>query len=69
MKTPLGKNDIGKFLSKAAQKAGIRVPGFNKQATTLWRRAVFQGLLMQTHQRTLLLNIESLQSYKSANEQ
>ena len=27
MKAPLGKNEIGRFLSKGIEKAGIQVPG------------------------------------------
>ena len=71
MKSPLGKNEIGKFLSTAVQKAGLQREG--KQIT---KQSVRKTCISQAarcwYTRELCCsaqwpqNTESLQSYKSA---
>ena len=71
MKSPLGKNEIGKFLSTAAQKAGLQREG--KQITN---HSVRKTCISRLHdadnpenfvaQLSGHKNTESLQSYKSA---
>jgi len=74
MKAPSEKNGIGKFLSKAEEKAGIQIPGSKLSNHSVRKTCRSRGYFIQTHQRTLAElrghnNIESPQSYKSASEQ
>ena len=71
MKSPLGKNEIGKFLSIAAQKAGLQREG--KQITNHSVRKTCISRLLDADipenfvaQLSGHKNTESLQSYKSA---
>jgi len=74
MKAPSRRNEIGKFLSKAAEKAGIQVPG-SKISTHSVRKTCISRLLDANTPENFVgqlsghKNIESLQSYKSASEQ
>ena len=71
MKSPLGKNEIGKFLSTAAQKACLQKEG--KQITNhSVRKTCISRLLDADNPENFVAqlsghkNTESLQSYKSA---
>jgi len=77
MKAPLGKNEVGKFFSKAAEKAGIQVPGSKisnhsvRKTCTGFISRLLDGNTPEKFVAQLSghQNIVSLQSYKSASEQ
>ena len=73
MKSPLGKNEIGKFLSKAAEKAGIKQGGVKISNHSV--RKTHVGRLLDANTPEIFVaqssghkRVESLQSYKSASE-
>ena len=74
MKSPLGKNEIGKFLSKAAQNAGLQRDG-GKLSNHSVRKTCISRLLDANTPEIFVAqlsghkNLQSLQSYKSASEQ
>ena len=64
MRSPLGKNEIGKFLSTAAQKAGLHREG--KRVTNhSVRKTLFQGYSMLIFQKTSLLNSVATKARKA----
>ncbi|XP_067023735.1 uncharacterized protein [Acropora muricata] len=66
MRSPLGKNEIGKFLSTAAQKAGLHREG--KRVTNHSdRKTLFQGYSMLIFQKTSLLNSVATKARKAYN--
>ena len=73
MKAPLGKNEIGKFLKTAADEASIQRQG-SKVANHSVRKTSIDRLLDANTPETFVAqlschkNLQSLQSYKSANE-
>ena len=73
MKAPLGKNKIGKFLKTAADEASIQRQG-SKVANHSVRKTSIGRLLDANTPETFVAqlsghkNLQSLQSYKSANE-
>ena len=74
MKAPLGKNGVGKFFSKAAEKAGIQVPGSKISNHSVRKTCISRLLDGNTPEKFVAQlsghqNIVSLQSYKSASEQ
>jgi integrase len=74
MKSPLGKNEVGKFLSKAAQNAGLQGDG-GKLSNHSVRKTCISRLLDANTTEIFVAqlsghkNLQSLQSYKSASEQ
>ncbi len=74
MKSPMGKNESGKFLSRAAENAGIQRAG-GKLSNHSVRKTSMSRLLdaytpeIFVAQLSGHKNLQSLQSYKSASEQ
>ena len=71
-KSPLGKNEIGKFLSTVAQKAGLQREGKQITAQSVRRTCISRLLLDADIPENFVAKLsghkkmESLQSYKSA---
>ena len=71
MKAPLGKNEIGKFMASAAEKAGLNVSG-KKITNHSVRKTCISRLLDASVPETFVAqlsghkNINSLQNYKTA---
>ena len=74
MKAPLGKNQIGKFLSSAADNAGIQRIGGKVSNHSVRKTSISRLLDANTPENFVAQlsghkNTQSLQSYKSASEQ
>ena len=74
MKAPLGKNQIGKFLSTAAEEAGIQRTGAKVSNHSARKSSISRLLDTNTPENFVAQlsghkTIQSLQSYKSASEQ
>jgi hypothetical protein len=74
MKSPLGKNEIGKFLCKAAQNAGLQRDGGKLSNHSVRKTSISRLLDANTPEIFVAQlsghkNLRSLQSYKSASEQ
>lgn len=74
MKAPLGKNQIGKFLSSAAENAGIQRTGAKVSNHSVRKTSISRLLDANTPENFVAQlsghkNTQSLQSYKSASEQ
>ena len=73
MKAPLGKNQIGKFLSSAADNAGIQRTGAKVSNHSVRKTSISRLLDASTPENFVAQlsghkNTQSLQSYKSAGE-
>ena len=74
MRSPLGKNEIGKFLNKTADNAGFQRAGGKLSNHSVRKTSISRLLDANTPeifvaQLSGLKNLQSLQSYKSASEQ
>lgn len=74
MKSPLGKNEIGKFVRKAAENAGLQRAGGKLSNHSVRKTSISRLLDANTPEIFVAQlsghkNLQSLQSYKSASEQ